>query len=792
MDSRISERAVASRLLQYHIDLTRIKNNYSTQLASLTIIQEFLKNDKNGNISQLFMDRGLLETLLITVDSALDIQSELASLDVSLKCLWFLSQLSIGPLQRMISGDVMRCLLYLLNVNGSIYHFTSKFTRNFQLLCENKHLIGRIKTKIMSSEMHKQVHKLSNLKLKDLDMLPSNLKICSLFDTSDSDRDVNITDHLLENFKQDSWPNMIEIEETQEDEEKWEDIFVSDVIDGPLFWAHIGMSTIETVHNIKMALETANLQPARCTVGDIVVAVKTLDTKQSFYMRARVIKVDQWKVQVWALDYGYKMDIHCDLVYTLPDHLSTHKFPPQISLCKLAGVSPPPRHQVIPQLAAAILSNICQKSIPACEILAEQGGLEILETFIYLCPEPETICCVLRLITNISFHSKMSSSISNSNLTECVLDSISKFLVYPPASQKNLLVSGLNCLCNMLFKNDKARDKFYHHEGINTLMKVVFQHPNIKYKIYHAGTHLLRIFVRRIDTERSTVLHHRRTLGRHHGNSTGRSKSQDKHVDPKLKNCPNEFARMIQSLNIEEKQLKNTSFQPRMYETAWSDESDSDEDCHHVTRVSEDTDGSSRRVTTCDAAYYYGKSPDKTFILGSGVEFENDTTHELRPNKSTDKVSPSVLAKHVCGFLNSGKGGSIYIGIRNTVHGVELNRNDRDDFRLSVDRMMCDKILPCVLHSMFDVIYTPVVEHDKETDTFLPVEDLFVAEIIIKHVPNSVMYTTKDGECYYRFGAHTSLLSAQEMRQLIIVEEEDIFMEEIKQLSMELEQLKSK
>ncbi|XP_033727742.1 uncharacterized protein LOC117317062 [Pecten maximus] len=792
MSNMMSERAVASRLLQYHMDLTRVKEDSSIQLASLTVILEFLKNDQNGNIRQMFMDRGLLESLLVTIDSALDNKSELASLDVALKCLWFLSQLSIGPLQNMISHDVMRRLLYLLNVKSNIYHFTSKFSNNFQQLCENKHLIGKIQTMQMSSEIHYTVHKLSNHQLKYLDRLPDNVKICSLFDTSDSEKDVNIADHLLGNFNQHSWPNKHEIQDQTGEIEEWEDVFVSEIIDGPLFWAHIGMSNIETVRDIQMALEAEDLQPTyKCTAGDIVVVRKILDSGRSFCMRARVINVDQWKVKVWALDYGYEMDLPCSQIYAMPDHIGTNKHPPQISLCKLAGVEPPPRHKVIPQLAASILSNICQKSIPACEILAEQGGLEILETFLHVCPEPETIIYVLRVITNIAFHSKMSSSVSNNNLTECILDCIAEFSTSPSDSQNVLLVTGLNCLCNILFRNDITRDKFYHYKGINTIMKVL-QHASIKDEIYQAGTHLLRIFVRKIDTEPSTTLQRRRSLNRQRRSSTGRSSSKDrKHCDSILKKCPSEFARLVQAHDIGAEKSRTTTFQPRLYETAWSDDSDDNDASRLVTRIQDNTEDISRPVTTCDATHYYGQTTDKSFILGSEVEFENDTTHELRPNKSILKVSSAVITKHVCSLLNSGKGGRIYFGIRSTIHGVELDRDDRDMFRIGVDQMMTDKITPCVLHSMFDVIYTPVVELDEHTDTLVFIKDRFVAEIVVKPVANSIMYTLTSGECFYRFGPHTSQLTALEMRQLIILEEEELFMEEFKQLSMELEKLNS-
>lgn len=340
MSSKHSERTLVTRLLQYHLALSKVRGNSVLQLASLAVIQEFLKKDKNANIRQMFMDSGLIDSLLLAIDFALDDQSELAFLDVALKCLWFLSQLGIGPLQNMISGDVIRRLLYLLNINGSMYNFTSKFSAVFRELCENKHLIGKIQTKQMSSELHQQVHKHSGNKLKNLGTLPEELNVCHMFDTSDCDKDVNITEYLLENFSELAWPDKTEIQEkaAEGEEELWEDIFVSEIIDGPLFWAHIGMSTIATVRDIQVALATAKLQPTRCIAGDIVIVSKILNADAPFYVRARVTKVDQWKVTVWALDYGYEMDLPQNQVYAMPDHLGTHRYPPQIFLCRLAGI----------------------------------------------------------------------------------------------------------------------------------------------------------------------------------------------------------------------------------------------------------------------------------------------------------------------------------------------------------------------------------------------------------------------------------------------------------------------
>lgn len=75
----------------------------------------------------------------------------------------------------------------------------------------------------------------------------------------------------------------------------------------------------------------------------------------------------------------------------------------------------------------------------------------------------------------------------------------------------------------------------------------------------------------------------------------------------------------------------------------------------------------------------------------------------------------------------AGKGGNIYFGLSplGKVVGIKLTRDERDEFRLGVDRMMSDRLNPCLLHSSFDVVYTPVVRKQTvEKDIIQDPEDI--------------------------------------------------------------------
>ena len=75
------------------------------------------------------------------------------------------------------------------------------------------------------------------------------------------------------------------------------------------------------------------------------------------------------------------------------------------------------------------------------------------------------------------------------------------------------------------------------------------------------------------------------------------------------------------------------------------------------------------------------------------------------------------------------KGGSLFFGIdtRGCVDGIVITRNERDEFRLGVDREM-GWMHPCVLHDLFEVKYHPVVKVTSSNDATMRtlIEDTYV------------------------------------------------------------------
>lgn len=72
----------------------------------------------------------------------------------------------------------------------------------------------------------------------------------------------------------------------------------------------------------------------------------------------------------------------------------------------------------------------------------------------------------------------------------------------------------------------------------------------------------------------------------------------------------------------------------------------------------------------------------------------------------------------------SGKGGTIYFGIdeNHRVFGLELTRDEKDQFRLGVDRLVNGKITPILLHSKYSIKTIPVLDptsHEAVADHFV-------------------------------------------------------------------------
>ncbi|XP_062584273.1 uncharacterized protein LOC134246028 [Saccostrea cucullata] len=786
---------VPYRLLKNLMSLAAMEEHSMLKLAGLTLLQEFLKNDPKGEVKLSFLQQGILESLLLTFDKGFDNPRDLVYLDVSLNCIFFLSELPVSPVQPLICEQVIKRMIQLIDQKGAFYHYLPSVKLNLQKMCENKHLIGRVYTNNLKTDQWDGVYGTIKDQLSSLPSLPENVYVCDVVDSGGYEGGLNIREHLLSRNL--AWADTKFVRPSKtDDDEDWKDILITHVVEGPVFWAQIGIDTIQNAQKIQAILnvywKNGALENYKCIKGDNVVVLQVINNEVS-PIRVTVKEVNARGVHAWALDFGQMLTVDRKNVFVLPCEVQLDVFPPQASLCCIDGLQQPPYSETAVGTGLAILCNLVKRSFPAGHLLQQLGGLEVCLSFLKTCPNVELKLQTCQLLCNLSCIPAISSKCAENQFIPVMIDCLQEYFEMKPSTKKNeLLLACLRTLCNLMHYNDVNRSIFYQFQGMEAVLKVSLLNGR-NHSVYKAATKCIKMFICKA-LERNIK-----------DNVIKKQPSFEKGEKLKLsRDTP-----LVMSKVIEEKD-ENSKFiwKPKAIEKVVDEsrfqevESSDDELTNHPvslfhSQLKEQAQLSTDRpAVAVDVADVYRSSQQKeVFVLGSTVSIQNSPTNELRPNKTIQTISVNTVVQHVCGMLNSGKGGNIYFGLSTTgkVIGMNFTRDDRDEFRLGVDKMMTDRLCPCLLHSCFDVVYIPVVQKPESEDDgsqeLMNIPDLFVGKIVLTPSKGTFYTVTPEEDCYYRFGSRTTALTIQELRHLIILEEEEEFRDKIKKLKAELKSL---
>ncbi|XP_064483899.1 uncharacterized protein LOC135396703 [Ornithodoros turicata] len=100
----------------------------------------------------------------------------------------------------------------------------------------------------------------------------------------------------------------------------------------------------------------------------------------------------------------------------------------------------------------------------------------------------------------------------------------------------------------------------------------------------------------------------------------------------------------------------------------------------------------------------------RVYVSGSHVSFEEDNFHEFKAHRdmSVEDVSPTCKENHsrqcisrtICAFLNTGLGGTVYLGILDSgkVTGLYLTEFQRDHILLSLENLLTRYAPPVPKH----------------------------------------------------------------------------------------------
>ena len=188
---------VPYQLLKNLMSLASMEEHSMLKLAGLTLVQEFLKNDQNGEVKLTFLQSGILDPLLLAFDKGMASHSDLVYLEVSLNCIFFLSGLPVSPVQPLICEQVIKRMIQLIDHKSCLYQYLPSLKLNLQKMCENKHLVGQVQEISMNADQWNIIHRVAKNQLQSVPYSPHTMCLCDLVDFGVCDKGLNIRQHLL-------------------------------------------------------------------------------------------------------------------------------------------------------------------------------------------------------------------------------------------------------------------------------------------------------------------------------------------------------------------------------------------------------------------------------------------------------------------------------------------------------------------------------------------------------------------------------------------------------------------
>lgn len=157
-------------IYQFLMELVQTaKSNTVDKLASLCVLKKLLFIETNSDMKEKCVSSEFTSTLVTLIETGLAQHSDpsfAVLVSVAMEIFCHFSQMPVCTIKNHISKPVLRILLAYINLSGSFYTFPKDTKATVAGICENKHLIGRVKVLSMSSETLEQIHRRTNNELK--------------------------------------------------------------------------------------------------------------------------------------------------------------------------------------------------------------------------------------------------------------------------------------------------------------------------------------------------------------------------------------------------------------------------------------------------------------------------------------------------------------------------------------------------------------------------------------------------------------------------------------------------
>ncbi|XP_076454731.1 uncharacterized protein LOC143289585 isoform X2 [Babylonia areolata] len=612
-----------------------------------------------------------------------------------------------------------------------------------------------------------------------------------------------------------------------------EDVVFLNTIGGHYFWAYIGKDAVETVERISKVLLSSlpSLKPITPRLDSTVVAVVKKRLNMPSVIRGHVMCLGEDEVTVLALDYGVMRQVKVGYVYEMGSTaVQLGDVAPQAKLCCLAGVRPPPLNEPTVELALAFLTNLTKHYSDAGYHFQDAVGSDNLCMLINVA-SPSIRLQALRLLSNLSSISRLTKAVDWTPFIRPLLDLVTESMVKIGRSQgddslhRNSLVAALYALTNIMFGSPEYKKVFFQHNGhvvvLNTVRLYKCSFPIVRAAMgvmRTALSGLIKSLPRNLDkvTVSTDLWEEDGEVGPKSGKKTSERPSplgaashqneEEEEEDDFDREISDMMTRLIPQDNLEATEEEQEETQTADTDRNESWEAGSLEMTEHRqpangTGAVELTGAANGSSQLCGESHQASdlipldgvslkQKPANCFEIGTTVPFQEDLTHHILDVQSINSISADQLTEVITGMLNS-KGGTVYLGLTKEggVRGIKVDRVDREFLRLAVDEVMarCNPVVP---HNLINLRYVTVMRR-AGADALGVYREVCVVEILVQSPIDKSFYTVDKGKiCYHRVDAETRQLTEQDVREMVVQEEEKQFLPLIDSLLERIRQLK--
>lgn len=720
----------------------------------------------------------------------------------------------------MVTSGIIKHMVQLCDVfnpNGphsscclSTYSCSREANELLHELTFRKKLVGKIKEMSPTALREKGVNLIRSGLVNGFTEV-SKIYSVDLFDTTVDYQDIKISDELIRS--QLMWPDMSHSDTNnardqgkyvkEKDLDKWADVCVTEVIDACHFWAHIGGKQVaEKVEWINQRLLSKECSPLTGIPepGTFVCVSENIGGHRDCY-RAQVLGIEHVTdgtllAHVFAVDNGFTKKLSVNDLYFLCEDLLD--IPPQAVLCCLPGVQVPSESAEVLEHVAGVLRNLTQENDSYRLYVAAQNGLEFL---VKLCMIPNREVCMQAVgaILNLAINTKIGVRIGFLGGIQVLLDVCQLFL-----HDEDILLLALGGIQNLVLSSKESyvnRCRLADSGGLVILSQIydISASETIKARCLQAiknlfGSSITSLNNGKLEINKSpsqACVDIRSILDEDKKFSL--AVSEDKPSSQRR--------RRRRRLRCGEVEAKPTfvALSPGSGKKSSTGESDGLSDYENSTSY-EDTDGDTdgERLVTEKLGLITGRSDDtdvdheEYYVQGYHVPFCEDDLHDFRPQTNVRNLSSRAVSRSLCAFLNSGKCGTVYLGVRHDgiVAGLKINKKERDQLRLGIDDTMY-RFNPSVKHQIYDVHFIPVVKRagSESPKSRMQVDDRYVVEIRIVNCTGKV-YADPSGKCFYRQKSRNEEFTTQEVREKTIRELESVYNSEMNSMRKELEEMR--